>query len=443
MPIINDDTNEFEERATLTQRRQMGTSGASKLNRAKMEPVKTMPADETTGSSQTGKIVIWVVAVLTVAAAAYFGIKSFVSKPATVAPTPTVAPTEVVPTLTVAEQIMSNIVRTDDQADTPTSAAGAYNTTNQQVGKASTAEYTLTDLSIQKYATFTRFSFTLSGVATTPLVTGTVEPFPVITATYNKTTNSIAVLFTQISENLTYFTTADEVSVGTPAVSKFLYDTTIAPELGQEKYTIELNSQAKYSMQAVTAHNLLIVDVADVKPISTTEPTATPSVTTTLAAVTPTVAPTTSVITTPTVAPTTVTGNSTTFSKGDQTITTSLTSNTFSMIGGYKYGYPFTSSATGETYTGMFTYEKTLVNTTVPNVSASLVGTTLTIQIKNYVVSNSAAQTITFSSNGIVTSLNASVTDHVLTYVFTLVKETNYRIVFDTDHLVLHIQMQS
>lgn len=433
MPIISDDTNEFEERATLTQRRQMGSSssGVSKLNRAKLEPLKSTPADDSQGGSQTGKIVIWVVAVITVAAAAYFGIKSFVSKPVTVTPTPTVAPTDVIPTLTVAERIMNNTVYADSHADTATTASSLYTTNNQQVGTASTAEYTITDLNIEKYATFTRFKFSLTGVATTP-TTGTVQPFPVITATYDKTANEIAILFSQIDENLTYFTTDDIVSVGTPAVARFTYDTTIAPALAQEKYTIELNSQAKYVMHTVAASGLLIVDVADVKPVSTVAVTSTPSVTTSVTA-TATATPTTSVTATPTVTATSVSGYSTTFSKGSQTITTPLNTNSFSMVGGYTYN----------TVGGIFTYQKKLVNTVVPNVSATLSGTTLTVQIKNYATANSATQTVNFTSNGIVTKLEATVTDHVLNYVFTLVAEKDYRIEFDTTDLTLQIQVRS
>jgi len=104
MPVISDDTNDtesndFEERATLTQRRQM--SGASKLNRSKLEKLQSIHSkvDEEPKDGSTGKVVIWVVAVITLAAAAYFGIKSFLNKPTTNSTTPT-------PTVTVEQHKM-------------------------------------------------------------------------------------------------------------------------------------------------------------------------------------------------------------------------------------------------------------------------------------------------------------------------------------------------
>jgi len=436
MPIVSDDSNEneFEERATLTQRRQVG--GSSKLNRAKLEPIKTSIAEDAKEGS-SGKIVIWVVAVITIAAAAYFGIKSFINKPATVGTTPTVAPSEVLPTLSVAEQIMSNTVLANATASN-VRAASFYTTTNKQVGTVSDAEYTITDLSVQKFASFTRFSYTLTGefpanITTTP--GATVAPFPVVTATYNTTNNTISLLFSQIASNMTAFSTAGSVSIGTPSILRLTHDLAVPNE--QDKYVIELNTLATYDIQALTASNNIIVDVTDVKPVTTTVvPTTstTPTITATVS-VTPT--------TTASVSVTPVAGSRTEFSRGNQTITSTLASNTFNMVGGYRYAYPYTSTATGETYTGMFSFEKTLLGTTYPNVSASLSGTTLTVLISNYQTSSSTEQTVTFNSNGIVSGLKASVTNHVLSYVFTLVKETDYRLIFDTEHLVLLIQMKS
>jgi len=95
---------------------------------------------------------------------------------------------------------------------------------------------------------------------------------------------------------------------------------------------------------------------------------------------------------------------------------------------------------TVDSYAGIFTYQKKLGNSTIPNVTANLSDTTLTIAISNYAIANSASQRVpTTGSMGstVVDHLDASVTNHVLTYVFTLKKSSQYRIVFDTTNLVL------
>jgi len=431
MPVISDEPNEFEERATLTQRRQMG--GASKLNRAKLEPLKATASDGDKEGGTSGRIVVWVVAVITVAAAAYFGIKSFVNKPATENTTPTVAPT-VEPTMSIAEQIMDDTVKADSQASN-VKVNSAFVTTNQTVGKASTtAEYTLTDLTVQKYETFTRFNFTLSGAMTTPTVTGVVDPFPVITATYDKTNNTITLLFTQMASNVSAFTTADSVAIGTPNIDSLTHDISVPAD--QEKYVIELSSQAGYVMQVVTASNLLIVDVKDIKPVATTVVPTTVAVTGTVT-VSPTVRPTVTVAVTP------ASGSSTEFSKTSQSITSTLSTNTFQLISGYNYGVTHFTSSNGETYNNMLTYQKQFSGTVYPNVDAQLDGTTLTINIHNYATANMAKQTVTFPTNPSVTHLEAQVTNHVLTYTLYEVTAKDYRIIFDMDHQVMLLQVRN
>lgn len=428
-----DETNEFEERATLTQRRQM--SGAAKLSRAKLEPIQTEGEDVKEGGS-TGKIVIWVVAVITIAAAAYFGIKGYISKPAD--NTPTVTPTEAPqPTKTLAEKVVNQTILADSQA-TDVKADASFNTSNQTVGKASSTMYTINDVTAQKYQTFTRFTFSIGNPATEGADT---EPFPVVNAAYDAAKNTITITFTQIEAggNTSAFTSSEVISIGTPNVSKFSYLKQAPTD--QEKYQITLNTKASYVLQAITASGNIIVDVKDPKPVATNTPAPTTAagVTTTVAPTVVTTVPVVTITTTPVVS----TGNKTEFGIGDQTITSSLTTNTFNMVDGYKYGDNWSSTATGQTYLNMFTFQKTLTSsTTIPNVSATLSGTTLTVSISNFVTANKAAATYSFPTRN-VKSLEASVTNHVLKYAFTMNVAKEYRIVFDTDNKVLLIQVKN
>jgi hypothetical protein len=432
-----EETNEFEERATLTQRRQMG--GAAKLTRAKSEP--TLSNDDGKESS-TGKIVIWVVAIITIAAASYFGIKTYLSKPEEVV-TPTVTPTVQVDTLT--DKILNKPVLADSQA-TNVKATSAYNTLAQSVGKASTTDYTLDEISIQKYTSFTRFTFAVGNTAEDDT---TVEPFPVVSAAYDTTEKTITLSFTQMTGNSTGFTTTEKVTLDTENIQDISYDT--ASESDQEKYVIQLNNSVGYVLQALsgTSKNI-IVDVLDPKIIDTVAVTAktttTPSVSTTTT-VTPSV--TVKVTTTSAITPTAIvsSGSSTVWGRGTQQITSSLTTNTFSMADGFKYADNWTSGATGETYNGMFTFEKGLnSSTTIPNVTATMDEDSLTVQISNYNVASRALQTIPTSGTWAtvnVKKLEATVTNHILTYVFTITKEADYKITFDTEHKVLLIQVKN
>jgi hypothetical protein len=438
--IMPEETNEFEERATLTQRRQMG--GAAKLSRAKSEP--SLSNDDSKESS-TGKIVIWVVAIVTIAAASYFGIKTYLNKPDDTV-NPTVTPTvQVEDSLT--DKIVNGAVLADSQASN-VKATSAYNTLAQSVGKASTTDYTLDEIAVQKYTSFTRFTFTVGNTAEEGT---TVEPFPVVSAAYDTTENIITLTFTQMSGNTTGFTTSEKVTLDTVNIQDISYDTTALEK--KEKYIIQLNNKAGYVMQAISGTDKnIVVDVLDPKVIDTvattvkTTTTTTPSVSTTT-----TVTPSTTVkvTTTTAITPTAIvsSGSATPWGRGTQQITSALTTNTFAMADGFKYADNWTSAATGETYSGMFTFEKGLTSsTTIPNVTATMDADSLTVQISNYNIASRALQTIPTSGTWAtvnVKKLEASVANHVLTYVFTITKEADYRITFDTEHKVLLIQVKN
>jgi len=426
-----EETNEFEERATLTQRRQM--SGAAKLSRAKLEPIGV--DDGTTKDGSAGKIVVWVVAIVTIAVAAYFGFKSFISKPTTTTKT-TPTPTQTVsPTPTLEEQIMTGGVSTNDKALPLTKADSAYNTATQTVGKAGSSDYSIDDVSIQKYVGFTRFIFTIN-----PPDSASAEAFPAIVATYSTVANTISIKLNQIGLNTSAFSQKGSAAINTTAISKLTHSE-INLETSDETYVIELKSKANYVM--FTGAQQVIIDVKDtnalVTPTTAVSATVATTPTTTIkTTITPTIKPTTT-----TVVPTAVAGaTSTEFSATAQSISSTLTGNSFNFIDGFRWGDGIKSTVTGETYAGMFTFEKQMSSTTVPNVDATIEGTKVTVNIRNNVTANRATQVTTFTNSKYAEKLESTITDHVLSYVFTLRKESQYRIVFNTEKKVMHIQFK-
>jgi hypothetical protein len=354
--------------------------------------------------NSSAKIVIWVVIVIVLAIAAYLGLKTFLNGPVTTDNTKT-TDTYVTPVVEFISKIVIPGKKLDSQADSRQSFA-MYNDGIQKVGAASSGTFDLTDIFVQKYTSFTRLG----------LQVGKIEgdgSMPLINATYDKVLNEITVEMLKTSTTLD-IPFSKEIVIGTDTVDSLTRLST--DNSGSEKFLIKLSQPTVYLLQASSASDSPTIYL-DIKEVS---------------AVTPSVAPTGSVTIAPSMTPTiTSTGGDileNVYSKTAQVLHNGIASNTASFNRFYYYD--------GATE---FTYKAEIIPGTgdkMPNVSAKLEGTLLTVEITN-LLSRSASATLSLGGTKDLQKVDVVSSGNTRTYTFTLNSSKDYKISYkfnDTEY---------
>jgi len=348
--------------------------------------------------NSSAKIVIWVVIVIVLAIAAYLGLKTFLNGPVATDNTKTNYVTPVV-------EFISKIVLPgkllDSQADSRQSFA-MYNDGSQNVGAASSGTFDLTDIFVQKYTSFTRLGLQI----------GKIEgdgSMPLVNAIYDKTLNEITVemLKTSTTLDIPY---SREIIIGTDTVDSLTRLNT--DNSGSEKFVIKLSQPTVYLLQASSSSDSPTIYL-DIKEVS---------------AVTPSVAPTGLVTVTPSMTPTiTSTGGDVldnVYSKTTQVLHNGIAGNTASFNRFYYYD--------GATE---FTYKAEIIPGTgskMPNVSAKLEGTVLTVEVTN-LLSRNASATLNLSGTKDLQKVDVLSSGNTRTYTFTLNSSKDYKISYKFD----------
>ncbi len=389
---------ETEERATLTQRRagvgiEHTNNGAAKLQHSKLQSVSDF--DETEGSA--GKVVIWVVIVVVVAAVAYLGLKNFVNNDGgddqateqTPTPEPTVDPLS---------GLVADALLNDDLA-LAAPASGDYSVATKSVGNANSDDtFVLDSVFVQPYTTFTRVEYMFTG-------DGGTEPVPHVTAEYATADSTVTLTFENISDDQNILTAGNTLNVSDSIVASISHE---VAEGSSEVYVVTLSEDSKYFLHTVEENDVtkVVLDVQEVE-VTPTEVVGT--------SVTP--------VPTATTAPSTGGGLSNVFSKGNQTITGTATSNSVRIT---RYNFIDLGS--------LFTYRLFLGDDMYPNVSSTLDGTTLTIVVSNVasdaIVGNGGSGTTNFNAKGVENINKVDITNasNKSTFVFDLDANYEYRI---------------
>lgn len=364
-------------------------------------PARLDPEEK--GSS--AKIVIWVIIVIVLAIAAYLGLKSFLNGPATtdngVKPTTYVTPVEQEYISTIVDQSNKKDVDADSKASFALFTQGAQN-----MGADSDTTFDLTNVSVQKYETFTRVALSINKL------TGSGN-LPLINASYDKTTNEISLNVLKTTTTLD-IPENKEILVNTLTVDSL---TRVTTDNTMEKFLVKLSEPTVYLLQVSSSTDspTIYLDIKEVTPslTPTSSITMTPSITPSI---------TSSVTTTPT--PTALPGGEVfenAYSKDAQILNNGLTTNTASFNGYYYFDGP-----------SEFTYKAQInpgTNGKLPSVSAKLDGLTLTVEVTN-LLSREASATINFTSVSGIQKMDVVSTGNKRTYTFTLTSSKEYRIAY-------------
>jgi hypothetical protein len=432
-----------EDRITLTQRR--NSSGAEKLKKSKLETIETFDEEDEGGSPK--RIIIWIIIIIALAAAGYFGLKTYLERE--IVETPPVEE-EVEEEVDPAEDIIGKNILPDSFA-TNLPTAENFSLEDQKIGEESAdGEFELSKLFVQPYESFSRIEFVIANLE--DIETTNTEPteaasseddeqLPFVTAKYEAGANMIKlqvnrVQLVDIALDSNELISVDESNIISIVREAFATD-------GQENFTIRVKPNSKFYLQLFEDgfQTKLALDIQENRTDdeSNAEITTTPSV-----SVTTSIAPSpvvTSVVPS-TIAPTSSGGVnlSNEFSTGEQSIKTNTTGNT---VGISKYNF-FDG-------TSVFTYRLFLTGSGTqpyPNVSAKLDGSKLTLQISNLsidgVVGNGGSGSTDFAARGVrtVKSVNIKNSNNVSTYVFDLTKSTQYRIFIEEDNKILRLEIK-
>lgn len=423
--------NESGDRITLTQRRAR-TSGVSKLEKDKLQTVdnsntstedkpknilskgnggvKTPSSTANQGSAK--KVVVWVLIVIVLAVAAYFGLQKYLNNGGD-SVTPTLIPS---PTPDPTSAIVSSTVLADDLAVNAPTAAD-YSTENQTVGEeAEAATYSISQLLAQRYDSFQRIQFTIGGVDADDLI------YPLTSAVYNDEVSSIRITFKDILEDTSGLDYDESVNVSDSVVSAISH---ITVEGNDEVYEVALTGSTGFYLHTYESGGDTIIAL-DVKEVETNDDPDTE--------------------TTPTVAPTQTPDNGDTgsgandeFSQADKSISATATGNTVKIA-----SYNFFDGPE------VFTYRLFLEGSgdPVPGTTVALDGTTLTMTVKNVsvdaIVGNGGSGSTDFAERGVsdINTVEITNSSNVSTFVFDLDAATDFRVMMEEEGNVLRLEIQ-
>ncbi|MEI7579477.1 MAG: hypothetical protein WCJ58_05585 [bacterium] len=409
------------ERITLTQRRKEMT-GASKLQRSKLENISNDSDEEQNSSAK--KIVVWVIIIVAVSVAAYLGLKTFLDSSKTKSADDQTA--QISPTPTLEEQIVAGTVLPDTDAVNALPIA-SFSVKDQSVGKESTDNFTITKLWVQSYTTFSRVEFTVTSQGT--------EKYPLTNIVYDAIAQTLTLTLKNIEKDQSLLTYNNNVVISDSVISEVIHNTVDGIN---ESYTIAVSEAKPFALHVIQNENadtLVVLDIQEIdRSISATTPTTESVITTGTTTVLPTV-----LLPTATLQPTAAGNTSSTetqFAVGNQSLTSTTTDNSVVLK---KRVFNDTVS--------IFT-DKFFLSGGYPNVTATYENKVITVTINNVsvdsIVGNGGSGHRDYKALGVrdVASLDVSNSNHVTKYVYTLSKEIPYRLVFDKNEQTFRIEFK-
>lgn len=429
MPDLDNSTP--AERPTLTQKRApgstpaMGVPGSLPKIGAFDKPIRLQsspagegapPSDQPKSSS--AKIVVWVVIVAALAVASYFALRNVLSGP-------TDNGGEIVePTATVIEEdplamYVAEGVKLDEEASDLQDPL-AYTSEPQKVGETSEALFTLDDLMVSRYETFTRVAFY-------PSLSEGDSVVPEVMAEYSSNPDSydqitLTFLNTSFSEDLSVLD-GESLSPGSDTVSSVMGETATSVE-GALQFNVDLSQPTTYVLHIAAGDiPIIYLDIKEVAVLVTDTPETT-------------VTPSVDVTTTPKVTTTTTTtpapGASvyeTTYSIEAQELRDGLTSNTAS-AGLFENDKSFNWGDFSDAFYFYRALNKGDGGTKYPKVTAKYEGNILVVEVQNLQSRNVSSPAITFPGARDVQSLDASQSGNVLRFEFTVSSQKQYKLSF-------------
>jgi len=419
------------ERITLTQRRKEmssnNRSGAAKLQRSKLERISDDMDDERTSGAKS--TVAWMIIIIAVSVAAYFGVNNYLdSQNDVVNEDTTVA--EIIPTSTpsLQDKIVSDDVLEDTIAINKQSAE-AYTLDKQKIGEESEDAFTIESVSVQPYTTFIRYEIEIASEVTSTedgTESENKNSIPAVEVIY--TDSAITLNITNINTDHSLFKYDTTLSINDSIIKSILHS---VAEGTNEAYLVTLQEEKPFVLHAIEGevgkNSKIILDILELPRQEEVTPTEVVAEEKTEEEDTE--------INTDTESTTNNTGSaSTSFSKGKQSLNTGTTGNVSTIL-----GYAFDDH--GEENPYVFRYEFK-ISGDYPNVEASLDESILTITIKNLARDNITGNggdghRDDFYGARDIKELNVKNRDNVSVYTFELTKPLEYRLVtHDADNRI-------
>jgi len=370
------------------------------------EPVD-VDIDEDRVESSPLKSIIWFLGVVLLAFLAYWALKTYLAgdtNDTSEVPTP-------VPTIAQEASIVATNVLPDDPV-APFDDATFWNTDSKQIqATADTVQFTVESVLVQPHDSYISLIYELSG--------GNLTDLPQVTA---EILTDISLAIENVEVNNSLMSVNQQVDVDSRAVNSL---SRISFEEGVDSYLVGLVSEQPFTLysEVEAGSKYVILDVllplkagTTVTPVPSPDPSSGPS---------------------PTPLPPGAQNMTNDFGRNEQRITTSLNTNTARIT---KYNY-FDA-------TDRFTY-KLLLDDVVPNATARLEGTTLTLEVSNLafdgVVGNGGSGNTDLSATGVTHVLNVDISnsDGVSRYVFTLDSARDFRLFANEDEKAITLEVKN
>lgn len=371
--------------------------------------VKLKKENDDAEKGSASRIVIWVIIVVALAVASYFALKNVLNSS---------PETGVEPTVVVTEDPLAVFVDKDQKLDSEADALADFDTftdNTQNVGTASESQFSLSNLDVSFFTSFTRIAFS------TEVLTGE-STLPAVLAEYTKSgLNEISLTFSNTSLGAdTTILNGKEMPINSKTVSSLTTSESTLVD-GAIEFTINLNYETAYLLHLSTSDNPVIyLDILEVEDTNV-EPSK------------------------PTFTPTNALGktNETTFSIDPQELSDGLTNNSAS-AGLFNNGKSFNWADYSDAFRFYRAINKGDGGSKYPTVTAKYEGNVLIVEVSNLQARNVASPVQTFPGARDVQSLEASQSGNVLTFKFTVSSQKQYKLSFqeylDSESLLIQIK---
>ena len=388
--------------------------------------VKLKKENDDAEKGSASRIVIWVIIVVALAVASYFALKNVLNSS---------PETGVEPTVVVTEDPLAVFVDKDQKLDSEADALADFDTftdNTQNVGTASESQFSLSNLDVSFFTSFTRIAFS------TEVLTGE-STLPAVLAEYTKSgLNEISLTFSNTSLGAdTTILNGKEMPINSKTVSSLTTSESTLVD-GAIEFTVNLNYETAYLLHLSTSDNpviyLDILEVEDTNVEPSTVVTGSPVVTTTVKTTTK-----------PTFTPTNALGktNETTFSIDPQELSDGLTNNSAS-AGLFNNGKSFNWADYSDAFRFYRAINKGDGGSKYPTVTAKYEGNVLIVEVSNLQARNVASPVQTFPGARDVQSLEASQSGNVLTFKFSVSSQKQFKLSFqeylDSESLLIQIK---
>ncbi len=388
------------------------------------ERMKKETDEEQKGSAS--RIIIWGIIVVALAVASYFALKNVLNS------TPS---SDVQPTVTVTQDPLAIFIDKEQKLDSEADSLADFDTftdNTQNVGLALDSQFSLSNLDVSLYTSFTRIAFStdaLSGDAAIPSVI----------AEYSKNgLNEISLTFSNTAFGAdTSILNGKELPINTKTVSS-ISSSESSLITGALEFTVNLNYESAYLIHLSSSDNpviyLDILEVENTNPEPTAVITGSPSITTTVKQTIK-----------PSLTPTTALGNThqTVFSIDAKELSDGLTNNSAS-AGLFNNGKSFNWADYSDAFHFYRAINKGDGGNKYPTVTAKYEGNVLVVEVSNLQARNVASPAQTFPGARDVQSLEASQSGNVLRFEFTVSSQKQFKLSFqeylDSESLLIQIK---